>query len=95
MKVDNRPYSEILYKDSIIRIFSNSELSDEFKWHRDEKDRKIFIISGDKWFYQFDDSIPLELKPGDVFLIPHNKWHRIIPGSNDLVIKIIEGSEKK
>ncbi len=90
MKVDGRPYSQDEAGKIFTRSFSHLESPDEFKWHRDEKRRVITIISGDGWKFQYDDSIPFELFKGDVFVISADSWHRIVPGINDLVVKIEE-----
>ena len=90
MKVDGKPYSQDGEGKSFTRTFSPLESPDEFKWHRDEKRRVISILSGEKWKFQFDDSVPFDLFPGDVFVITADSWHRIIPGVSDLIVRIEE-----
>jgi quercetin dioxygenase-like cupin family protein len=90
LKVDGRPYSQSGSGKSFTRTFSSLESPDEFKWHRDERRRVISIVSGKGWRFQFDDSVPFELIPGDVFVISADAWHRIFPGISDLMIKIEE-----
>lgn len=90
MKVDGKPYLQDGTGKSFTRYFSALESPDEFKWHRDERTRKVTVLSGDGWHFQFDDSIPFRLFEGDVFVITADLWHRVIPGINDLAIKIEE-----
>ena len=90
LKVDGRPYSEVIAGKIITRTFSSETSSEEFQWHRDEKLRTITIVSGSGWSLQYDDSLPLELYEGDVFQISADAWHRILPGRTDLVVNIEE-----
>jgi mannose-6-phosphate isomerase-like protein (cupin superfamily) len=90
LKVDGRPYYQEGAGKSFTRAFSFSDESSEFKWHRDENRRVVSVISGDGWKFQFDNSIPFKISPGDLIVISANCWHRIIPGVSDLVIKIDE-----
>lgn len=90
MKVDGRPYSQHGAGKIFTRSFSPLESPDEFKWHRDEKRRIVTILSGDKWKFQDDNSVPIELFAGDVLTINADSWHRIIPGINELILQIEE-----
>jgi quercetin dioxygenase-like cupin family protein len=90
LKVDGKPYAQEGSGKIFTRTFSSLESSSEFKWHRDEKRRVISVLSGNNWKFQFDDSVPFELFPGDIFIISADSWHRIIPGLSDLIIKIEE-----
>lgn len=90
MKVDGRPYSQTGAGKSFIRKFSHLESPDEFKWHRDERKRMITVLSGNGWSFQFDNSIPFTLSVGQVFIISPDYWHRILPGIDELVLKIEE-----
>ncbi len=62
----------------------------ELVWHRDRNDRIVEILESDGWYFQFEDQLPTEMKKGDVLNIPKESYHRIIKGSNDLVVKIYE-----
>lgn len=90
LKEDGRPYSQIVNNNIIIRSFSKNIPPDELKWHRDEKDRIIKVIKGNNWFYQMDDSMPVEMKAGMEFFIQKDSWHRIIAGVNELIVQITE-----
>jgi mannose-6-phosphate isomerase-like protein (cupin superfamily) len=89
-RVDGRPYSEIRFDNIIIRKFSKLESLEELKWHRDSSNRRVCVVSGEGWMFQYDDSIPFLIKPGASFLIMANSWHRLIMGDTDLVLRIEE-----
>lgn len=85
--VEKKPYSEILDSDSIIRKFSQNIDPIELMWHRDLKNRKIDLISGNGWKIQTENQLPVDIKS---ITINKLEWHRIIKGSDDLIIKIEE-----
>jgi len=84
------PYSEEVQNEVILRVFKEDVENDELVWHRDRKDRKVEIIESNNWLFQFEDQLPIEMKKGDVLNIPKESYHRIIKGSNDLIVKIFE-----
>jgi hypothetical protein len=90
--MDNKPYKdERLTNSSWIRTFDPSVVSsDEYVWHRDEKDRVVTVLEGDGWQFQFDDEIPIRINRNDEIKIPKQVYHRIIVGSTPLKLKIEE-----
>jgi len=48
------------------------------------------VLTGEGWKVQMDNQLPKEIKRGDEFFIPKETYHRIIKGTTDLVVKIIE-----
>lgn len=85
-----RPYKEVTEGKSRIREFKVNIPNKELVWHRDEKDRYVTILEGDNWQFQLDNELPLELQKGDVIFIPKQKYHRVLKGKTNLVIKIEE-----
>lgn len=81
-----KPYID----DGDTRTFSSDVDSDELIWHRDKRDRQITIISGTGWKLQLDDKLPVELIQGKLYDIPKEVYHRVIKGTDDLIIKIWE-----
>ena len=79
-----KPYRDV----GIIRIFSSKVLSEELVWHRDKEDRKITVLEGEGWQFQFNGELPFELKEKMIFKIPEGMYHRLIKGKTDLVLKI-------
>lgn len=90
------PYSQTnINANTFQRVFEHTTHSDELVWHRDRADRTVRIIEGKNWKFQLDNEIPRTLKPGDVLHIPANTYHRIIKGSGDLQIEIVEHETNK
>tara|TARA_B100001758_G_C18112572_1_gene454410 strand:+ start:77 stop:343 length:267 start_codon:yes stop_codon:yes gene_type:complete len=79
-----KPYKDI----GIIRLFSSKVDSEELVWHRDKENRKVTVVEGEGWQFQFNGSLPFELKEGQIFDIPEGMYHRVIKGKTDLVLKI-------
>lgn len=73
-----------------IRRITRESISGELTWHRDETDRMVTVLESSDWRVQFDDQIPFSVKPGDRISISAKRWHRVIPGSGDLVLEIKE-----
>ena len=88
--LNTRPYVEKVINNIKIRKFNKSINENSLKWHRDENNRKIKIISGKNWKIQFENRIPVDLIEGKVYTINSKKWHRLIKGNSDLVIEIKE-----
>ena len=72
------------------RVFCHSVEDDELVWHRDKKHRVCKVLEGEGWAIQMDNSMPYTLKPGDVVLIPREVFHRLLKGSGDLRLMIVE-----
>lgn len=72
------------------RVFEQHVHDDELVWHRDRKDRTVLVIESNGWKYQADNKLPVELKPGDTLHINALEYHRIIKGSGNLVVEIVE-----
>ena len=85
-----KPYTEIQQNNTIIRTFPFDLNEEELVWHRDHNDRNVKVLTGKGWKVQMDNQLPKEIKRGDTFFIPKETYHRIIKGTTDLVVKIIE-----
>lgn len=72
------PFTEIKEGDLRRRIFSGNVPVDELAWHRDAEDRVIRVVESDGWYFQRDDELPIEMRPGDEIMIRRNEWHRVI-----------------
>jgi len=80
---DEKKISEGLF----IRKFSADLDAEDLYWHKDKEDRIISKLSGDGWFYQEDNCMPVPIGEQEIY-INKNTWHRIIKGSSDLVLKV-------
>ena len=78
------PYIE----DGEERTFSVEHAEEEFVWHRDREKRRVTVLEGEGWQFQYDESIPMLLKKEQMFVIPQMMYHRLIKGKTDLVLKI-------
>lgn len=82
---------ERIDEKSWIREFDPSVTeSEEYVWHRDYNDRRVEILEGDGWQFQFDNELPIFINKNEELFIPKMVYHRIIPGKNKLRIKINE-----
>ena len=73
-----------------IRTFDKDVPGKELIWHRDQRDRMVEVLGGDGWKFQFDNELPIDLKPGDILYIKKDRIHRVIKGNSNLTIKIEE-----
>ena len=87
---DLRPYIEKIINNKKIRKFNKSLNENSLKWHKDDNNRRIKIISGKNWKIQFENNLPVELIEGKSYMINSKKWHRLIKGNSDLIIQISE-----
>ena len=85
-----RPYTEQLEDGCIIRTFDSNLDPDELYWHRDKVNRVIEVLSGEGWKLQIDNEIPFNIVKRGIYIIPKEVYHRILKGSNNLILKIFE-----
>jgi hypothetical protein len=88
MNQQKNPYSQKRENNLIVRTFSQNIDEDELVWHRDEKDREVTVLQETDWQFQFDNELPQLLK--DVIFIPKNTYHRVIKGTGELNLQILE-----
>ena len=87
------PFSEEkIKKNKFIRKFSKDLFPDDLYWHKDQEDRVVSKISGDDWYYQEDNKLPVLISSSPIY-IKKNTWHRVIKGTSDLVIEVIKINE--
>lgn len=79
-----KPYKD----DGELRTFYSNVDSDDLVWHRDLEDRKVTVLEGEGWQFQFNGSLPIELVEDRTFMIPRDMYHRIIKGKTKLVLRI-------
>lgn len=86
----SKPYTETVTSRGILREFSTDTDDLEFVWHRDEKYRRVKVIEGVGWKFQFDNEMPQSITPGCEIFIPAEMYHRLIPGVTNLQVEIVE-----
>ena len=84
------PYSDHKGLDGLIRIFSQDVDESELIWHRDHRDRIVTVLEGSGWSVQLDDCMPVALLKGSRVKIPREVFHRLLKGSGDLQLWIVE-----
>ena len=85
----SKPYSEKkIDEGTFLREFSVDCDDSELEWHRDSEDREIEIVSGENWKFQYDNCLPVTLKPGYKISVEKNEWHRIIKGDTNLKVVV-------
>ena len=82
------PYSERRKDNLIVRTFSQDIDEEELVWHRDRQDREVTVLQETDWQFQFDNELPQVLK--NTIFIPKNTYHRLIKGTGELNVQIIE-----
>jgi hypothetical protein len=82
----NFPFEENKVNGFFIRTFSNNVDDSELVWHRDKEDRIVESIGNTDWMIQIDNELPKPLT--ERTFIPKEKYHRVIKGSGDLVVRV-------
>ena len=75
-----------------IRRFGKDVSDEELVWHRDEKERLIYVIHvDDGWSFQRDNQLPQKLVPNEtVIRIKAGDYHRLIKGEGHCVLYVEE-----
>ncbi len=82
------PFKDNQISNNIVeRHFSSSTDDVELKWHRDAESRIISSTIKTNWKIQLEDELP-KIIEGEIF-IEQGRWHRLIKGDGDLILKII------
>lgn len=84
------PYDEHTEDGMTVRHFNMTADEWDLVWHRDERDRRISVVDGHGWKFQFDNCMPFELHKGDEFFVEAMTYHRVIKGFTPLTIQIKE-----
>jgi hypothetical protein len=85
-KENNYPFDEYIKEGYHIRTFYEDINDNELVWHRDREDRLVESVGFTDWMLQMDNELPKPLTEST--LIPKNTYHRVIKGTNNLVVKI-------
>lgn len=88
-----KPYTHFqVSKYSFIRTFQHSTKDELFEWHRDKKERLIYVIyAGIGWKFQRDNELPvLMISNRSTFRIKAEEYHRIIKGDEGPLVLYIE-----
>lgn len=83
------PFTESKLADNIVeRYFADDTKDIELTWHRDRESRLVSPLFETDWKIQLDDELPQIIN--SEILIEEGRWHRLIKGTGDLVLKIVK-----
>lgn len=85
-----QPYRENRKGYVIDRIFDSNVNEAELIWHRDKEDRIVLPLNENNWYLQMDNELPVKLNINEEYYIPNNVYHRVIKGTDELRVQIIE-----
>lgn len=90
MDDQTKPFVEFETDDNtIMRMFDPLAPDHLYKWHRDSEKRKITPIGKTEgWKFQYDNELPQDFQLGKSLIVEKGVWHRLIKGSDKLVLKI-------
>ena len=83
------PFTQTEHDGYIIRVFDPKAPSHLYKWHFDEDDRTVQVLEDCDWQFQYDNALPILITKGVDIFIPKGVYHRLIPGTTPLSLKII------
>ena len=72
------------------RLFTKNVNENELVWHRDKKDRVVYVLYGNEWYIQYENALPIKLIKNKKYFIPKETYHRVLKGKTNLLIKIKE-----
>ena len=83
-----RPFTEdFIGKNKIIRKFDPKAEDHLFKLHIDPESRIIKATEENDWKFQLDNQLPEKLEVNKSILINKGEYHRLIKGTNKLVLE--------
>ena len=89
-----KPYEHFQCTEtSFLRTFRSDHInSEDLVWHRDERERLVYVIHVDPgWSFQRDNELPQEMISNKtVIRIKAGEYHRIIKGDGVCVLYIEE-----
>ena len=87
------PFSQRNISDDVfVREFQRDVDNEELVWHRDRKTRKVRVLSGEGWFLQLDNELPVCLEENKDYEITAKVYHRLLKTRNctNLTLEIEE-----
>ena len=85
------PYTDKHLSENVFeRRFALDVHDEELVWHRDRRTRFVTVLEGKGWKFQYDNQLPKEIGPGSTIHINQTSYHRLLKGTTDLVVRIME-----
>lgn len=88
MFAEGKAYIEKIYDGYVIRTFESDCPEHFLKWHYDKEDRYLIALNENDWQFQLDNELPRNIT--NTIFINKGKYHRLIKGTTDLILKIIK-----
>jgi hypothetical protein len=83
------PFSDSFVSENRFkRVFDEQVDDGELIWHKDRKDRVIYVIESNGWKIQYDNQLPIDLVNGNTYYVEKENYHRVHKGKGNLVIEI-------
>ena len=85
------PFSDsFVSENKFVRTFDEQVDNEELIWHKDKKDRIIYVLKSNGWKIQYDNQLPIELVNGQTYYVKKESYHRVHKGIGKLVVEIQE-----
>ena len=83
------PFSDSFVSENRFkRVFDEQVDEGELIWHKDRKDRVIYVIESNGWKIQYDNQLPIDLVNENTYYVKKENYHRVHKGKGNLVIEI-------
>jgi len=83
------PFSDSFVSENRFkRVFDEQVDDGKLIWHKDKKDRVIYVIESNSWKIQYDNQLPIDLVNGNTYYVKKENYHRVHKGKGNLVIEI-------
>ena len=82
------PFKEELTNGYHVRTFTSDLNESELKWHWDGEDRIVVCEHDTDWQFQMDNELPTRIEKNIPIFIPEGRYHRILKGNGDLIVKV-------
>ena len=86
-----RPTDLVTVNEAVVRL---ARLDGEFPWHRHDEDEMFLCWSG-SFRVELEDAAPVELKGGDMFVVPARTEHRPVADNGPAYAVLLERPETK
>ena len=85
------PFSDsFVSENKFVRTFDEHVDNKELIWHKDKKDRTIYVLESNGWKIQYDNQLPIDLVNGQTYYVKKESYHRVHKGIGKLVVEIQE-----
>jgi len=85
------PFSDsFVSENKFVRTFDEQVDNKELIWHKDKKDRTIYVLESNGWKIQYDNQLPIDLVNGQTYYVKKESYHRVHKGTGKLVVEIQE-----